>query len=63
MWVQMKLRWPRKVRCGIRTCVLWTIGPRHLVRTFDLAPLQGASLLVAIPRVKTLGTLKINGSP
>ncbi len=25
----------------------WTIGPRfRLVRTFDLAPLQGASLLV-----------------
>jgi hypothetical protein len=27
----------------------------HLVRTFDLAPPQGASLWVVVPRVKTLG--------
>ncbi len=36
-----------------------TIGPSdpasHLVRTFDLAPLQGASLWWMIPRVETLG--------
>jgi hypothetical protein len=45
----------QKLECAIGTCDNRTIGPRHLVRTFDLAPLQGASLLVAIPRVETLG--------
>jgi hypothetical protein len=48
MWVQMKLApmAAQKLECAIGTCDNWTIGPRRLVRTFDLAPLQGASLLV-----------------
>ncbi len=37
----------QKSEGAIGTCYNWTVGPRfRLVRTFDLAPLQGASLLV-----------------
>jgi hypothetical protein len=35
-----------KSECAIETCYNWTIGPYfHLVRTLDLAPIQGASFL------------------
>ena len=37
----------QKSECATRTCDNWSIEPHfRLVRRFDLAPLQGASLLV-----------------
>jgi hypothetical protein len=34
-----------KSQCAIETCYNWPLDPYfHLVRTFDLAPFQGASL-------------------
>ncbi len=58
MWVPDKLApiATQKSGCAIGTFYNWTIGLRfRLVRTFDLAPFQGASLWVFGPRVKTLG--------
>ncbi len=43
----------QNLECAIETC---TIGPTFaLFSTFDLPPLQGESLWVAVPRVETLG--------
>ena len=41
------------LECAIETCYNWTYF--RVVSTFDLPPLQGESLWVAVPRVETLG--------
>ena len=47
---------PARVRAQDWDLLQLDIGPLvRLVRTFDPAPLQGASLLVDDPRVETLG--------